>query len=306
MKKRILISCLLLAAAIIIRAQQSDFPKLTGPYLGQKPPGVVPEVFGERLDTDEFETGGFAFNISGDEVFFFSEDKRGKYHLRNSYQENEIWSNPQLVFNNLSGNKVHPFFSPEGRKLFFGSDARIMKNEKVPYFNLWLSEKTGGVWCAPEPVSATINTGWENCGAFTQSGLFFFRRVSPSSRGDIYQSEYLYSKFTTPVKLPGEINTVYDESHPAISPDGSYLIFSSKRPGGFNHGKDELWVVFNESGSRWSKAVNPGNKINNGCNTSCATISPDGKFIFFIRIENNIGISYWVSAKIIEELRPKE
>ena len=26
-------------------SQQSDFPKLTGPYLGQKPPGMTPEIF---------------------------------------------------------------------------------------------------------------------------------------------------------------------------------------------------------------------------------------------------------------------
>ena len=40
MKKLILISCLLVAA-ITINAQQTDFPKLTGPYLGQKPPGDI-------------------------------------------------------------------------------------------------------------------------------------------------------------------------------------------------------------------------------------------------------------------------
>lgn len=38
-------SCLLLITAITIKAQQSDFPKLTGPYLGQKPPGTTPEIF---------------------------------------------------------------------------------------------------------------------------------------------------------------------------------------------------------------------------------------------------------------------
>jgi hypothetical protein len=32
-------------------------------------------------------------------------------------------------------------------------------------------------------------------------------------------------------------------------------------------------------------------------------ISPDGRIIFFI---DNDGYCYWVSTKIIEELRPKE
>jgi len=40
-----LISCLLLAAAIPIGVQHTDFSKLTGSYLGQKPPGKIPEIF---------------------------------------------------------------------------------------------------------------------------------------------------------------------------------------------------------------------------------------------------------------------
>ena len=45
MKKLILISSVLLVAAIRISARQTDFPKPTGPYLGQKPPGMTPEIF---------------------------------------------------------------------------------------------------------------------------------------------------------------------------------------------------------------------------------------------------------------------
>jgi hypothetical protein len=44
MKKPILISYMLLLSAIV-NAQQTDFPKLTGPYLGQKPPGMTPIIF---------------------------------------------------------------------------------------------------------------------------------------------------------------------------------------------------------------------------------------------------------------------
>jgi len=44
MKKPILFS-FLLVTAITVNAQQADFPKLTGPYLGQKPPGDQPEIF---------------------------------------------------------------------------------------------------------------------------------------------------------------------------------------------------------------------------------------------------------------------
>jgi hypothetical protein len=45
MKKAVLNICLLALVAANPFSQQRDFPKLTGPYLGQKPPGMMPEVF---------------------------------------------------------------------------------------------------------------------------------------------------------------------------------------------------------------------------------------------------------------------
>jgi hypothetical protein len=42
--KQILIITLILAAAINIKAQQNDLQKVTGPYMGQKPPGATPEI----------------------------------------------------------------------------------------------------------------------------------------------------------------------------------------------------------------------------------------------------------------------
>ena len=53
MKKLILICCVLLLE-VIVDAQQTKFPKLAGPYLGQKPPGMTPEHFGVGIiDSNE-------------------------------------------------------------------------------------------------------------------------------------------------------------------------------------------------------------------------------------------------------------
>ena len=45
MKKRICIISVMLAAATSIIAQQNDSSVLTGPYWGQKSPGMNPEIF---------------------------------------------------------------------------------------------------------------------------------------------------------------------------------------------------------------------------------------------------------------------
>jgi hypothetical protein len=48
MKKLILIPCMLFLA-VIVNAQQTDFPKLTGPYLGQNPPWKTPRMFAPSI-----------------------------------------------------------------------------------------------------------------------------------------------------------------------------------------------------------------------------------------------------------------
>lgn len=71
MKRLILIICMLLVMAITIDAQQSDFPKLTGPFLGQKPPGLVPEVFAPGvLSQFSMLHGKIVFSPNGLEVFW--------------------------------------------------------------------------------------------------------------------------------------------------------------------------------------------------------------------------------------------
>ena len=72
MKKIILIICLLQAAAISINARLAEFPKLTGPYLGQKPPGMIPEIFAPGIiSQEEFIEFKGAFSPDGKEYYFY-------------------------------------------------------------------------------------------------------------------------------------------------------------------------------------------------------------------------------------------
>lgn len=282
--------------------QERKPPDSADLYFGQKPPGIIPEQFATHLTSTTGGRGGFVFSKMGDEVFFFEVNTGGRNTLMHSVFTEGYWTQPTIAVKPELDNEVHPFFSPNENKLIFGSDRRVNINTRVQYFNLWSIERTEDGWSKPSPLSTTINTGFENCGSFDANGILYFRRVSPSTKGDIYQSTYFSGEFSPPIKLPKEINTAYDESHPCIARDGSYLVFSSKRPGGFSDGKDELWVSFRSGEETWSRAKNLGGMINDGHNTSCATISPDGKYLFFLRIEGDVGIPYWVSTNVIKKL----
>jgi hypothetical protein len=73
MKKVILINCLLLITAININAQQTGFSRLTGPYLGQNPPGESPEAFTSLILFSENAVHGcIAFYPDGKRITFAS------------------------------------------------------------------------------------------------------------------------------------------------------------------------------------------------------------------------------------------
>lgn len=51
----------------------------------------------------------------------------------------------------------------------------------------------------------------------------------PYARGDIYMSRRVVGKWTRAVHLGNGVNSVADDSAPALTPDGKFLIFSSER-----------------------------------------------------------------------------
>ena len=68
-----------------------------------------------------------------------------------------------------------------------------------------------------------------------------------------------------------------------------------------------IYVYFkNKNG--WSKSINLGNKVNSNFSETCPSITPDGKYLFFSRYDEEGGLSnfYWVSTEIIEKLRPEQ
>lgn len=64
----------------------------------------------------------------------------------------------------------------------------------------------------------------------------------------------------------------------------------------------DLFISYRKKDGSWTVAIKLGPQINTDKYEGIATVSPDGKCLFFNR-DNDI---YWVSAKFIDELRPKD
>lgn len=71
----------------------------------------------------------------------------------------------------------------------------------------------------------------------------------------------------------------YSTGHPAISPDGSILVFSSDMPRGYG-GTDLYYCVRTSENAQWGRPVNMGAKINTEGNEQFPYLSRDGSLYF--------------------------
>jgi hypothetical protein len=77
-----------------------------------------------------------------------------------------------------------------------------------------------------------------------------------------------------------------------MSPDESFHLFDFK---------EKLYVSFRTKDGNWGRPVDLGARLNLEGGIMLPTLSPDGRYLFFC----HQGDIYWVSAKVIDELRPK-
>ena len=70
-------------------------------------------------------------------------------------------------------------------------------------------------------------------------------------------------------------------------------------------GKSDLYISFKENG-QWGNPVNLGDKVNTRHIEIMPIVTPDGKFLFFCRKEKGERDIYWVSTKVIDELKPND
>ncbi len=306
-----LLACFILILLIGF-TQKDDFPVLKGPYLGQKPPGMTPEIFVPGFISTEKRELNSVFTPDEKE-FYFSISKPGKgYTIMYTKQVKEQWIKPQVAPFSGEYSDVDMCISHDGKRMFFGSMRPLQKGGQKPNdFQIWYVEKMENGWSKPKNLGHPINSAKRALyPSITKDGTLYFqsRRSGGYGGTDIYRSELLNGTYQEPENLGDAINSQYDEGDVFIAPDESFLIFSIDHPD--SYGKGDLYISFRKEDGSWTKAKNMGKTINSGAWEYCPMLSPDGKYLFFSRFfsSNKIENSdiYWVDAKIIEELRPKE
>ena len=335
MRKLILISSSLFFLIITVNAQQGNFPKFTGPYLGQKPPGMTPEIFAQGILSTGLYTRDIANSKSGDEIYFCVSDIAVTAIFMTKLI-NDQWTEPAIAqFSGKGFLDMEPHISPDGNKFFFLSNRpphNLEPRNGWSYQNIWMMTKIENGWSEPQLVDKPISTDEnEFFPSVTSDDMLYFTRGKKNGIIRIYKSKLNNSCYEEPEILPFNLPQKGLLFNAFISPNEDYLITCALYIDSTNVDQD-YYISFKKKNGKWSDLIKFGPEINTpNDNANSAYVSRDNKYLFFSssrrdtskpefksgtklktiinsKSEPGYGSSaiYWVSAKIIEELRPKE
>ena len=145
----------------------------------------------------------------------------------------------------LDGNFDQLYFTSSTEKATGTKKSEITGTKQCDVFFSKLDE--AGNWQRPEPVEGELNTEFdEGVTAFSPDGSTMYlararREPNSGTSVEIYTSQRSEAKWSAPVKYEITADTLSAYGDPAVSPDGTYLYFSSDMPGGYG-GKD-IWRI---------------------------------------------------------------
>ena len=148
--------------------------------------------------------------------------------------------------------------------------------------DIWMVKKNEqGQWQRPEAVEGDLNSEMdEGIMSFSPDGSMMYltkARRSPSSNTgvEIFTSQRSDAAWSAPVKFEITSDTISSYGHPAVSPDGQWLYFTSDMPG--KGGKDIWRINLNE---RVGSLENLGDDINTAGNEEFPYMLTDSIMIF--------------------------
>lgn len=321
---------LLIPATIAVLASCAGSPRRAAPagiYMGQSTPGLSPELFAPGIVStpDAVELNGvFAPGIN---EFFFTRTTvlpAGGEGISRMYRSvlspDGTWTSPEHVQvwpENAASLAVDMSYSPDSRRLYFLGRHPHSLSAENPGYDIWVSERvTDGRWSLASPIPPPIWTEHiESYPAVTPDGglLFSSNRPGGHGGGDLWLAPPKPDGgFETPVNVGQPVNSEHWEGDACMSPDGSYIVFTSERATGPGNG--DLFVSFrDDSSSEWSQPVLLGHGINTMDLDYCPMVTPDGRYLFFSRRISDPkdggwdrvvgGDVYWISTGVIHELR---
>ncbi len=292
MKNTKLIILIIIVSINTVFAQEnienaSSFPHLEGPYLGQKLPGLIPEAFAPGIITTKNWEWSGVFTPDLKELYFIR--KVGEVEGSEKQEFVVIKNKNNQWYESVISPRVgQPFVTPDGKTIHLGKRYK---------------ERTTTGWSEIKKLGAPFEQIRIMRLTTSSKGTYVFDEATAEGDGFLRYSRLIDGKREKPRPFGKEINTGRWNAHPFIAPDESYILWDGQRDNGY--GDADIYISFREEDGLWGEAINLGDKINPNAAEAGASVTPDGKYLFFNRnsIDNyeNVDI-FWVDAQLIETL----
>ncbi len=189
---------------------------------------------------------------------------------------------------NTERSEITPTFFKKGI-IYASAGEKLNPNTGLAYYDLYYTEmKNDSVW-ESKPLDKNINSDLHEASPNFNADskiLYFTRnnhyrnRTIKSNDGEVklelFFSTYQDGKFSAP--RPSLLNSKsYSIGQPALSPDGTILIFASDRPGGYG-GVDLYFTIKKSSG--WSSVKNLGPTVNTNGDELFPFMNNEGTLFF--------------------------
>ena len=212
------------------------------------------------------------------------------------------WATPQNIGSpvNSASTETNPTIVDDGqtRSIFFSDYLDAAPPKLRPGGkgggDLWMStwNSSTDTWNEAENLSALnteFNDAWQTLSADGQTIIFASDRPGGIGETDLWTSTWNdeTGSWGTATNLGDKVNGVGFEGAPALSPDGSMLLFGSRRPGGL--GSNDLWMTtWDTSTGDWQTPLPLPASINSSAWEGDVAISPDGSTLYFTS-DRNVG-----------------
>ncbi len=270
-------------------------PILNGPYLGQNPPGLTAEPFAPGIITTTNVEDGGVFSTDMEEFYFIRSNPAANKMEPVLYKRiNNQWN--KVAWPGKDAQPFYPYFAPDDKTMFMGKRYK---------------QRTGSGWSETKSLGSPFEEINIMSLSVSSKGTYAFDERSDNDDGILRYSRLVDGKREAPIPFSKMINSGSRNAHPFIAPDESYILWDGVKDSGF--GSVDLYISFRQKDGSWSNAINMGDTINTHAYEAGAKVTPDGKYLFFVRVVSSTADDpyadidiHWADARIIETLRPKQ
>jgi len=199
---------------------------------------------------------------------------------------------------NTKDPEYFPTITVDGKTILFTrriEDARVEGpiKEQEDFYVSELNDRN--MWGTAKPMPVNVNTiNNEGAPTIASDGRSLIFVACPDASGtnygedrtgkgscDLFYTKRLGSKWTTPVNIPGALNTANWETQPSFSSDGKTLYFIRGIIGKNSTNNSDIYVSHLLENGQWSTAQRLPDIINTTAAEESVLIHPDGKTLYF-------------------------